>query len=212
GPSPAPTAMPAQASGAPQTSDRGIYGGIVPMQDYAFPNLISIHHPMRFHQPGDQNILGPRAVQRSPEWSRPSETERPYMIVGDLAESWELQADGVTFVFHLYENAMWHDGTPVTAEDVAYSMDSLVSSAEMNDARTDDDRARNLDDTRLWEMRPNNPAPDFVSMIATDAQHDSCPGVAARPIRRGHTSDPMGRKRYGVGAIQTHETVQRRLH
>ena len=37
GDSPVPTAMPAQASGAPQTSDRGIYGGIVPMQDYAFP-------------------------------------------------------------------------------------------------------------------------------------------------------------------------------
>ena len=35
-----------------------------------------------------------------------------------LAESWELQPDGVTYVFHLHEDAMWHDGTPVTASDV----------------------------------------------------------------------------------------------
>ena len=46
GDSPAPTAVPAQASGSPETSDRGKYGGIVSMQDYAFPNLI--FHPHEF--------------------------------------------------------------------------------------------------------------------------------------------------------------------
>jgi len=36
----------------------------------------------------------------------------------DLARSWEIGADGLTYTFHLRSNAYWHDGTPVTADDV----------------------------------------------------------------------------------------------
>jgi peptide/nickel transport system substrate-binding protein len=36
----------------------------------------------------------------------------------DLASEWEIGADGLTYVFHLRSNAYWHDGTPVTADDV----------------------------------------------------------------------------------------------
>jgi peptide/nickel transport system substrate-binding protein len=42
-------------------------------------------------------------------------------IVGVLAKSWEALNNGLTYIFHLYENATWHDGIPVTAEDVAYT-------------------------------------------------------------------------------------------
>jgi ABC-type transport system substrate-binding protein len=167
GDSPVPTAMPAQASGAPQTSDRGIYGGIVPMQDYAFPNLI--FHPHEFTNQV-KNISG--IYNGLLEYD--AETDDPYDIVGDLAESWELQPDGVTYIFHLYENAMWHDGTPVTAEDVVYSMDSLVNT-EANRPQTliiapyySRGNGRVID-THTVEIKTNNPAPDFVSMIATDA-------------------------------------------
>jgi len=36
----------------------------------------------------------------------------------DLANSWDIGADGLTYVFQLRTNAYWHDGTPVTANDV----------------------------------------------------------------------------------------------
>lgn len=39
-----------------------------------------------------------------------------------LAESWE-QTDDVTYVYELREDAMFQDGTPVTAEDVVFSLD-----------------------------------------------------------------------------------------
>ncbi len=47
-----------------------------------------------------------------------------------LAYAWEIEAttasgdiqDGEKYTFHLYENATWHDGIPVSAEDVAYSL------------------------------------------------------------------------------------------
>ena len=40
-----------------------------------------------------------------------------------LAEDWEIAADGKSIVFHLVNNATWHDGLPVTAEDVAFSLE-----------------------------------------------------------------------------------------
>jgi len=44
-------------------------------------------------------------------------------LVGVLAERWESNADATEFTFHLRKDAIFHDGTPVTAEDVAYSYD-----------------------------------------------------------------------------------------
>lgn len=38
-----------------------------------------------------------------------------------LAESWEVSDDGLTYTFHIRE-ATFHDGTPVTAEDVAFCL------------------------------------------------------------------------------------------
>ncbi len=39
----------------------------------------------------------------------------------DLAESWEIRPDS-TLVLHLRDDAMWHDGVPVTAEDVVFTI------------------------------------------------------------------------------------------
>ncbi|MDO8125484.1 MAG: ABC transporter substrate-binding protein [Candidatus Hermodarchaeota archaeon] len=47
-----------------------------------------------------------------------------------LAYAWETEAtvasgdiqEGEKYTFHLFENATWHDGTPVTADDVAFSV------------------------------------------------------------------------------------------
>jgi len=39
----------------------------------------------------------------------------------DLADSWDILDDGARYVFHLNRDARWHDGQPVTAEDVAYT-------------------------------------------------------------------------------------------
>lgn len=44
-----------------------------------------------------------------------------------LADYWELAEDGVTYTFHLHQNAKWHDGTPLTAEDVKFSFDMTLN-------------------------------------------------------------------------------------
>lgn len=40
---------------------------------------------------------------------------------GQLAESWETQADGRAITFRLRRNATWHDGTAFTADDVVFN-------------------------------------------------------------------------------------------
>lgn len=45
----------------------------------------------------------------------------------ELAESWEVAADGMSAVFHLRKDATFWDGKPVTAADVKWSLDRAVS-------------------------------------------------------------------------------------
>jgi peptide/nickel transport system substrate-binding protein len=52
-------------------------------------------------------------------------------IRGELAESYEVSADGLKIVFKL-RDAKWHDGTPVTADDVKWSLDRAVSAKSLS--------------------------------------------------------------------------------
>jgi peptide/nickel transport system substrate-binding protein len=42
-------------------------------------------------------------------------------LTGDLAESWEISADQLTWTFHLRKGVTWHDGEPFTAKDVKFT-------------------------------------------------------------------------------------------
>ncbi|HNZ82428.1 MAG TPA: ABC transporter substrate-binding protein [Sedimentibacter sp.] len=48
--------------------------------------------------------------------------------VPSLAESWSKSSDNLTWTFVLDENAKWHDGKNVTAEDVKYTYEYIISS------------------------------------------------------------------------------------
>ncbi|MBL9216654.1 MAG: ABC transporter substrate-binding protein [Opitutaceae bacterium] len=48
-------------------------------------------------------------------------------VVPELAESWEISPDRLSLTFHLRRDAVFHDGSPVTAEDLKWSFDRAVS-------------------------------------------------------------------------------------
>ncbi len=48
-------------------------------------------------------------------------TPQPY-----LADSWKVAADGLTYTFHLHPGALFHDNTPITSEDVKWSLEQSV--------------------------------------------------------------------------------------
>ena len=43
-----------------------------------------------------------------------------------VAKSWEVSSDGLTWTFYLNEGITWHDGEPVTAEDVAFTFNYII--------------------------------------------------------------------------------------
>lgn len=52
-----------------------------------------------------------------------------YEFKSRLAEKWEISKDNKTFTFFLRKNAFFHDGTPVTAEDVKFSFEAIFIDA-----------------------------------------------------------------------------------
>lgn len=48
-------------------------------------------------------------------------------LVGNLAESWEVSDDGLTYTFHLKKGVMLHSGREMTADDVKFSWDRAAT-------------------------------------------------------------------------------------
>ena len=65
--------------------------------------------------------------------TRPGDDLEP---LPDLAESWDVSADGLMYTFHLREGVKWHDGQPFTAQDVKFTWESIC--------HPDNPRARQL--------------------------------------------------------------------
>lgn len=53
-----------------------------------------------------------------------------FEVVPYLATSWENSEDLMTWTFHLAENATWHDGMPITAEDVQWTFERILNPEE----------------------------------------------------------------------------------
>src|SRR5438445_1582980 len=56
-------------------------------------------------------------------------------ISGELAESYDVSPDGLKLTFHLRKDAKFQDGTPVTAEDVKWSLDRIVTAPILGKAQ-----------------------------------------------------------------------------
>jgi peptide/nickel transport system substrate-binding protein len=114
------SALGVAAAGLPRLSHAAPnLGGIINMHSYSFPPP-NWHPHVTNNQVMSYSGIYNQLVEYNPE------TEDPFDLRGDLATSWELSEDGKVYTFHLDPKAKWHDGKPVTAEDVAYSMDSMV--------------------------------------------------------------------------------------
>src|SRR4051812_19364442 len=134
--------------------------------------------------PGDQLTLGVH-VSLAPTWFDPADTQAsitPFMVLyalhdavvkpmpdklyaPSLAESWSASGDRLTYEFVLRDGVKFHDGEPVTAEDVKFSferyrgtsyqlMQDLVAAIETPDAR----HAR---------FKLKKPWPDFLTFYST---------------------------------------------
>lgn len=46
-------------------------------------------------------------------------------VEADLARGWDVTLDGLTYTFYLRSNAYWHDGVPLTSDDVVFTISLL---------------------------------------------------------------------------------------
>ncbi len=100
-------------------------------------------HPTDFSTTVELNVLN--QLYDTLMYMNPDGTHDPEPRI---AESYEISEDGLDYTFHLRNDATFHDGTPVTAEDVVFSIElykaseyqgsqiAMLSSVEATDEST----------------------------------------------------------------------------
>jgi peptide/nickel transport system substrate-binding protein len=89
----------------------------------------------------------------------------------NLARSFEVSPDGLTYIFRLRDDVLWHDGRPFTAKDVAFSCSQMLPQLNPRSraAFGHIDRIR-MPDPHTIEMRLNQPFNAFLlSFMASSA-------------------------------------------
>ncbi len=115
-----------------------------------------------------------------------------------LAESWTASDDGLTYTYTLREGLLWSDGEPITAEDVAWNIntgrdqewDNMISTVANLDATVIDDRTiqvtSSMPDPKLPTLDVYLVPKHIWEPIATDydstTQYDGLDGVGSGPF------------------------------
>ncbi|MFN0153102.1 MAG: ABC transporter substrate-binding protein [Gaiella sp.] len=83
-----------------------------------------------------------------------------------LAESWEASADGKTYTYKLRDGLKWSDDTPLTAEDIAYTLNRAKEEGWLNyETAVANSTAKAIDDTTL-EIVSSVPDPKLPNVGA----------------------------------------------
>jgi peptide/nickel transport system substrate-binding protein len=83
-----------------------------------------------------------------------------------LAERWTVSPDGRAYTFHLVKNATFHDGKPVTSEDVKFSIEVVKANHPFGPAMHRSLEAVETPDPHTVVFRLSYPNPAFMQVIA----------------------------------------------
>jgi len=93
-------------------------------------SVAPVKNELRLYSPDDAETLDPALVQDMTShrfvsllFSGLVTLDSGLEVIPDLASSWEIDETGTVYTFHLHPEAKFHNGQPVTAEDVVYSID-----------------------------------------------------------------------------------------
>lgn len=107
-------------------------------------------------------------------------------IVNDLATDYRVSEDGLTWTVTIRDDAVFSDGEPLTASDVAYTFNQAAESGGLTDV-TVLAEAVAVDDTTV-ELRLEEPQSTFVNRLITLGivpEHAHGPYYARNPIGSG---------------------------
>ena len=121
-PTPAPTATPAPALDPRALVIAARYGSVVPMAALETPRGFDPHVVVTVESLSSFGPLYNQVLEYNPV--------NPTELIGDLAKSWEVSDDGLTYTFRLHENVKWSDGQDLTADDVEFSLNRMIAEGE----------------------------------------------------------------------------------
>jgi peptide/nickel transport system substrate-binding protein len=118
-----------------------------------------------------------------------------FATIPGLAESWEGSADGLTYTYTLREGLQWSDGEPLTADDIAYTINRSRDEAWPNHASTTANLDATVIDARTVQITSSVPDPKLPTMdvyivpkhiyetldAAAILEYDALDGVASGP-------------------------------
>lgn len=123
-----------------------------------------------------------------------------------LAESWDVSEDGLTYTFRLAKKAKWHDGHPFTAADVVFSCDVFLKEVHPR-ARSNFERCESITalDDHTVEFKLREPYAAFIYAFETGG----CP-LAPKHIYEGtdYRSNPANDHPIGTGPFMFKEWVR----
>ena len=165
-----PTVVPMMAATAVPMTAEARRGGSINMSQYADVRQRLIHQSSVLNM--NMAPLFNNLIEYNPETADQGD------LRCDLCESWELADDGVTYTFHVHPDAAWWDGTPVTAKDVVFSLESMVAPDQFPAIKGrststhcstsfyyDSGHSRAIDE-KMVEVITKFPAPGFLPAIA----------------------------------------------
>jgi peptide/nickel transport system substrate-binding protein len=112
---------------------------------------------------------------------------------GDIAERWDISDDGSIYTFHLRKSAAFHDGSPVTADDVRWSLQRAISLPTTKfvlnlGGLTTDDQIKVVDETTVSIKLPK---PNRYLLLSLSTPF--APIINAKQVKLHVTdSDPWG--------------------
>ncbi len=160
-----PQAQPTAAAAAPWVgiAPGGKRGGVVAAYAVGNPGVWDPHRSPSGASMEHISKLYNQVMQYNPI--------KPGEIIGDLAESWEATDGGNTWTFRIHDGIRWWDGTALTAEDLAFSINRMIEPDEPRPRsgiiRTYVETAESIDPTTV-KVSLKFPAAAFFSYMASD--------------------------------------------
>ena len=89
-------------------------------------------------------------------------------FVGDAAESWQISPDGLLYTFKLRKHVLFHDGTPVDAAAVKFSIEHIMDPKTKSGMRTFFDSVHSVEvlDPLTVQVRLKQPYAFMMHMLA----------------------------------------------
>src|SRR5271167_2896198 len=112
-------------------------------------------------------------------------------VLPQLAASWEVSDDGLTYVFHLVAGARFHDGKSFDAAAAKFSLDRIIAAGSVNPqrARFNAIRAVEIIDLHTLKVALNRRSGGLLQSLAFGSavmvSPQSAAGNAAAPVGTG---------------------------